>query len=78
MGGTISPSRCAADSIAGACFRTLTNDDGMIELPAWEVPKRTPHERRRRAPDWEPGAAAAEIAELSAERDNPAGGDIAA
>jgi hypothetical protein len=47
------------------------------ELPAWEVPKRNPHERRPRAPDWEP-AAAAEITELAAERDDAASGDIAA
>jgi hypothetical protein len=46
-------------------------DDGTIErwqqpkLPTWEVPKRNPHERRPRAPDyWEPEEAA-EIAELA-------------
>jgi hypothetical protein len=50
-------------------FRVLSNDDGSIvrwqqpELPAWEVPKRDPHERRPRAPDyWEPDEAA-EMAE---------------
>jgi hypothetical protein len=66
-------------------FRTLVYEDGTIErwqdteLPAWEVPKRNPHERRPRAPDyWEPEAAAAEIIELAAERDDAAGGDIAA
>jgi hypothetical protein len=59
---------------SGVCFRTLTNDDGTLEcweqpkLPEWEVPKRDPHERRPRAPDWEPEAAAAELAELAAER----------
>ena len=69
---------------AGVRFRTLTNDDGTIEywqqpkLPPWEVPKRDPNERRPRAPEWEPGAAAAEIAELAAERDDAAGADIAA
>ena len=42
------------------------------------VPKRDPHERRPRAPDWEPEAAAAEIAELAAASDDAAGGDIAA
>ena len=48
---------------SGVRFRTLTNDDGTIEcwqqpkLSAWEVPKRDPHERWPRAPDWEPGAA---------------------
>jgi len=42
------------------------------------VPKRNPHERRPRAPDyWEPEVAA-EIAELAAARDDAAGGDIAA
>jgi hypothetical protein len=48
------------------------HEDGTIErwrqpeLPTWEVPKRNPHERRPRAPDWEPEAAAAKIAKLSA------------
>ena len=46
------------------------------ELPAWEVPKRDPHERRPRAPEWEPGAA--EIAELAAASDDAVGDDIAA
>jgi hypothetical protein len=46
------------------------------ELPAWEVPKRDPHERR--PPDyWEPEEAA-EIAELAAASDDAADGDIAA
>jgi hypothetical protein len=59
------------------------NDDGTLEcwqqpeLPAWEVPKRNPHERRPRAPAWDPEAAA-EIAELAAASDDAAGGDIAA
>jgi hypothetical protein len=44
------------------------------QLPAWEVPKRNPHERRPRAPD----ETAAEITELAAERADPAGADIAA
>jgi hypothetical protein len=69
---------------SGVKFRTLTNEDGTIErwqqpeLQPWEVPKRNPHERRPRAPDyWEP-AVAAEIAELVAPSDDAAGGDIAA
>ena len=68
---------------SGVRFRTLTNDDGSRErwqpprLPAWEVPKRTPHERRPRAPEWEPEAAA-EIAGLAAASDDAAGDDIAA
>jgi hypothetical protein len=68
---------------SGVTFRVLSNDDGTIErwqqpkLPAWEVPKRNPHERRPRAPDyWEPGAA--EIADLAAASDDAAGDDIAA
>ena len=67
-----------------AMFRTLVHEGGTIErwqqpeLLAWEVPKRNPHERRPRAPDyWEPEAAA-EIAELTAERDDGAAADIAA
>jgi hypothetical protein len=69
---------------SGVRFRTLTNDDGSSEcwqqpkLPAWEVPKRNPHERRPRAPDyWEPDEAA-EIAEPVATSDDAAGDDIAA
>jgi len=56
---------------SGVTFRTASNDDGTLEcwqqpkLPAWEVPKRNPHERRPRAPDWEPNMGA-EIAELAA------------
>jgi hypothetical protein len=67
----------------GVPFRTIMHEDGTLEcwqqpkLPAWEVPKRNPHERRPRAPEWEPGAAA-EIAELAAASDDGAGGDIAA
>jgi hypothetical protein len=67
---------------SGVPFRTIVHEDGTIErwqqpkLPAWEVPKRNPHERRPRAPDWEPGAA--EIAELAAASDDAAGDDIAA
>jgi hypothetical protein len=41
------------------------------------VPKRNPHERRPRAPDWKP-AGTAEIAKLTAERDDAAGADVAA
>jgi hypothetical protein len=33
------------------------------KIPAWEVPKRNPHEPQPRAPDWEPKVAAAEIVE---------------
>jgi hypothetical protein len=46
---------------SGVPFRTIVHEDGTIErwqqpeLPAWEVPKRDPHERRPRAPDWGPG-----------------------
>jgi hypothetical protein len=46
------------------------------ELLGWEVPKRDPHERRPRAPDyWEPEAAA-EIAEVTTASDDAVGGDI--
>ena len=68
---------------SGVKFRTRANDDGTLDrwqsprLPAWEVPTRDPQERRPRAPEWEPGAAA-EIAELAAASDDAAGGDIAA
>jgi hypothetical protein len=61
-------------------FRTRANEDGTIErwqqpeLPAWEVPKRDPHERRPRAPEPE----AAEIAELVPASDHATDGDIAA
>jgi hypothetical protein len=69
---------------SGVKFRTRANDDGTTErwqqpaLPAWEVPKRDPHERRPRAPDyWEPEAVA-EIAELEAASNDAVGDDIAA
>ena len=68
---------------SGVRFRTIVHEDGTIErwqqpeLPEWERPKSNPHDRRPRAPEWEPGAAA-EIAELAAKRDDPAGTDIAA
>jgi VRR-NUC domain-containing protein len=69
---------------SGVPFRTVVNEDGTIErwqqpeLAAWEVPKRDPHKRRPRAPDyWEPEEAA-EFAELSAGTDSATGGDIAA
>ena len=46
---------------SGVRFRRLANDDGTLvehwqspKLPAWDVPKRYPHERRPRAPEWEP------------------------
>jgi hypothetical protein len=51
---------------SGVKFRTRANDDGTFErwqspkLPAWEVPKRNPHERRPRAPDWRPEVVAAD------------------
>jgi hypothetical protein len=68
---------------SGVPFRTIVYEDGTIErwqqpeLPAWEVPKRNPHERRPRAPDyWEPEEAA-EIGELAAASNEAAGGDIA-
>jgi hypothetical protein len=68
----------------GVPFRTIVYEDGAIErwqqpkLPAWEVPKRNPHDRRPRAPDyWDPGAAA-EIAEVAAASDDATGNDIAA
>jgi hypothetical protein len=67
---------------SGVTFRTASNDDGTIDrwqsprLPAWEVPKRDPHERRPRAPDyWEPEVTA-EIADLAATSE--ASDDIAA
>ena len=66
---------------SGVPFRTIVHEDGTIdrwqqpELPAWEVPKRDPHERRPRAPERE---AAAEIAELAIACDDATGGDIAA
>jgi hypothetical protein len=54
---------------SGVPFRALANADGALELwqppalQAWEVPKRNPHERRPRAPDWEPDKVGAEIAD---------------
>jgi hypothetical protein len=68
---------------SGVTFRTIVHEDGTIErwqqldLPAWEVPKHDPHERRPRAPEWKP-AGTAEIAELATERDDAAGADVAA
>ena len=69
---------------SGVPFRMIVHEGGTIEcwqqpeLPAWEVPKRDPHERQPRAPDyWEPDEAA-EIAELAAASDDAADGDIAA
>jgi hypothetical protein len=69
---------------AGVPFRTIIHEDGKIErwqqpkLPAWEVPKCDPHERRPRAPDyWEPEAAA-EIVTLEAASDDAADDGIAA
>jgi hypothetical protein len=69
---------------SGVPFHTIVYEDGTIEcwqqpeLPAWEVPKRDPHERRPRAPDYWKPEATAEIAELAATIDHAAGGDIAA
>jgi hypothetical protein len=54
---------------SGVRFREIVRADGTIvcwqqpELPAWEVPKRNPQERRPWAPKWEPETAA-QIAEL--------------
>jgi hypothetical protein len=68
---------------SGVPFCTIVHEDGTIErwqqpeLPAWEVPKRDPHERRPRAPNWEPEAAA-EIGEPAAVSADATGGDIAA
>ena len=51
---------------SGVPFRTIVHEDGTIErwqhpeLPAWEVPKRNPHERRPRAPEWGPEVVAAD------------------
>jgi hypothetical protein len=71
-------------SEAGVRFRTLVHEDGTTErwrqpeLPEFALPKRNPHERRPRAPDyWEPEEAA-EIAELAAPSDDATGADIAA
>jgi hypothetical protein len=67
---------------SGLAFRVLSNDDGSTEswqqpkLPPWEVPKRDPHERRPRAPDYWELDEAAEIAEPAATSE--VGDDIAA
>ena len=70
---------------SGVKFRTRANDDGTLDrwqspkLPAWEVPKRDPQERRPRAPDyWEPEAEAAETAKLAVASDDAVDDDIAA
>jgi hypothetical protein len=69
---------------SGVPFRTIFHDDGTIErwqqpkLPAWEVPKRNPHERRPRAPDYWESEETVETGELVARAGNAAGGDIAA
>jgi hypothetical protein len=63
---------------SGVQFRTIVHEDGTIErwqqpkLPAWEVPKRNPHERRAREPE-----AAVEIAEFALASDDATGDDIA-
>ena len=62
--------RCAKDGALG-CWQ-------QPKLPAWEVPKRDPHERWPRAPECELEELAAEIAELAAALDDSAGGDITA
>jgi hypothetical protein len=41
------------------------------------MPKRNPHERRPRAPEWKP-AGIVEFAELAAEHDDAAGANVAA
>jgi hypothetical protein len=49
--------RCARYE-SGVRFCMIVHEGGTIEcwqqpeLPAWEVPKRDPHERRPRAPDY--------------------------
>jgi hypothetical protein len=59
---------------SGVKFRTRANDDGTLErcqsprLPPWEVPKRKPHERRPRAPEWKPQVMAADPTAASAGR----------
>jgi hypothetical protein len=69
---------------SGVLFRTTVNEDGTLErwqqpeLSAWEVPKRDPHERRPRAPDYWELDEVAEIAELALASDDATGGDIAA
>jgi hypothetical protein len=68
---------------SGVPFRTIVYEDGTVErwqqpkLPAWEVPKRNPHERRPLAPDWEADEVV-EIAERALASDDATGGDIAA
>jgi hypothetical protein len=68
---------------SGVPLRMIVHEDGTIErwqqpeLPAWEVPKRNPHERRPRAPEWKP-AGTAEITELAAELEDAAGANVAA
>ena len=65
---------------SGVPFRTIVHEDGTIErwqqpkLPAWEVPKHDPHERRPRAPEWRREELAPEMAALS---DDAASDDIA-
>jgi hypothetical protein len=69
---------------SGVVFRVLNNDDGSTEhwqqpeLPAWEMPKRSPRERRPRAPDWEPNKVGAEIAQTGGGARRCRGDDIAA
>jgi hypothetical protein len=69
---------------SGAKFRTIVHEGGTIErwqqpkLPAWEMPRRNPDERRPRAPDYWGPKTAAENAKLSAARDDAADDDIAA
>jgi len=54
---------------SGVRSRETAHEDSTIEcgqqpkLPAWEVPKRNPQERRPRSQRWEPETAA-QIAEL--------------
>jgi hypothetical protein len=57
---------------AGVPFRTIIREDGTLEhwtrpeLPPREVPKHDPHERRPRAPEWDPEGLKAEIVGLTA------------
>jgi hypothetical protein len=63
--------RLLCSSFLSFALRYSLAGDGQLcwqqpELAAWEVPKRNPHERRPRAPDWGPNKVGAEIAELAA------------
>jgi hypothetical protein len=68
---------------SGVPFRTIVHEDGTIErwqqpkLPAWEIPKENPHERRPRAPEWEPEAVSEIAEQAAAASDDAADDDIA-